>query len=217
MLTPEEVKLVLNQLSGISWLMVNLLYGSGLRQMECLRLRVQDIDFSYNQITVRSGKGEKDRLTMLPQVIKVPLRKHLDKVKKVHETDLSNGFGSVYLPNSLENKYPNAAKEWGWQYVFPANELSTDPRSGTKQRHHEGEWVLQRIVREARVKVGLVKPISCHMFRHSFVTHLLQAGYDIRTVQELLGHNDVKTTMIYTHVINQGGQGVRSPADLLMY
>jgi len=215
-LTPEEVRLVLNQLSGVSWIMVNLLYGAGLRQMECLRLRVQDIDFSYNQITVRSGKGDKDRLTMLPQVIKETLRRHLDKVKKVHEADLSHGFGSVYLPNALEKKYPNAAKEWGWQYVFPASELSTDPHTGKKQRHHEGEWVLQRLVREARVKAGIIKHISCHTFRHSFATHLLQAGYDIRTVQELLGHNDVKTTMIYTHVINQGGQGVRSPADILM-
>ncbi len=218
-LTPEEVRLVLNQLSGISWLMINLLYGAGLRQMECLRLRVQDIDFSYNQIAVRSGKGDKDRLTMLPHVIKEPLRRHLDKVKKVHETDLSHGLGGVYLPDALEKKYPNAAKEWGWSRkigMFPANELSIDPRSGKKRRHHEGEWVLQRLVREARVKAGLAKHISCHTFRHSFATHLLQAGYDIRTIQELLGHKDVKTTMIYTHVINQGGQGVRSPADLLI-
>ncbi|MFH1528482.1 MAG: integron integrase [Bacteroidota bacterium] len=215
-LTFEEVRLVLNQLSGVSRLMVNLLYGSGLRQMECLRLRAQDIDFSYNQITVRSGKGDKDRLTMLPNVIKEPLRRHLDKVKQLHEVDLAHGLGSVYLPDALEKKYPNAAREWGWQYVFPANELSIDPRSGKKRRHHEGEWVLQRIIKEARLKAGLVKRISCHTFRHSFATHLLQAGYDIRTVQELLGHNDVKTTMIYTHVLNKGGQGVRSPADLLL-
>lgn len=165
---------------------------------------------------MRSGKGDKDRLTILPNVIKEPLRRHLDKVKKLHEIDLCHGFGSVYLPNALEKKYPNAAREWGWQYVFPANKLSTDPRSGSKRRHHEGEWVLQRIIREARIKAGLVKHINCHTFRHSFATHLLQAGYDIRTVQELLGHNDVKTTMIYTHVINKGGQGVRSPADMLL-
>lgn len=215
-LTPEEVRLVMNQLSGIPWLMINLLYGAGLRQMECLRLRVHDVDFSYNQITVRGGKGDKDRLTMLPQVIKEPLQKHLVKVKKLHEQDLNNGYGQVYLPYALEKKYPNASKEWGWQYIFPARELSVDPRTGFKRRHHEGEWLLQRIVREARIKSGLSKRISCHTFRHSFATHLLQAGYDIRTVQELLGHSDLKTTMIYTHVIKQGGQGVQSPADMIL-
>lgn len=180
-----------------------------------LPIRVQDIDFSYNQIAVRSGKGDKDRLTMLPHVIKEALRRHLDKVKKVHETDLSHGFGGVYLPNALEKKYPNAVKEWGWQYVFPANELSVDPRSGIKRRHHEGAWMLQRNIKEARLKAGIAKHITCHTFRHSFATHLLQKGYDIRTVQELLGHSDVKTTMIYTHVLQQGGQGVISPADTL--
>ncbi len=215
-LTPEEVRLILNQLSGVPWLMVSMLYGAGLRQMECLRLRVQDIDFEYNQIMVRSGKGDKDRLTMLPRVVKEPLRRHLDKVRMIYDDDLAQGFGSVYLPDALMKKYPNAGKEWGWQYIFPGSELSIDPRSGKKQRHHEGEWVLQRLVKEARLKSGLVKHISCHTFRHSFATHLLQAGYDIRTVQELLGHRDVKTTMIYTHVISQGGQGVRSPVDSLM-
>ena len=214
-LTPEEVRLVLNQSSGVSWLMINLLYGSGLRQMECLRLRVQDIDFSYNQVTVHAGKGDKDRITMLPQIVKEPLQRHLEKVKKLHEDDLSRGFGQVYLPTALEKKYPNAAKEWGWQYVFPANELSVDPRSGIKRRHHEGAWVLQRNIKEARLKAGIAKHITCHTFRHSFATHLLQKGYDIRTVQELLGHSDVKTTMIYTHVLQQGGQGVISPADTL--
>jgi len=182
-LTVEEVRLVLNQLSGLSWLMVNLLYGSGLRQIECLRLRVQDIDFSYNQVTVRAGKGDKDRVTMLPQIVKEPLQRHLEKVKKLHEDDLSRGFGQVYLPTALEKKYPNAAKEWGWQYVFPANELSVDPRSGLKRRHHEGVWVLQRNIKEARLKAGIAKHITCHTFRHSFATHLLQKGYDIRTVQ----------------------------------
>jgi integron integrase len=214
-LTVEEVRLVLNHLSGIPWLMVNLLYGSGLRQMECLRLRVKDIDFGYNQITVRSGKGAKDRITMLPQIIKEPLQKHLTKVKKMHDEDLAKGFGQVYLPSALEKKYPNAAKEWAWQYVFPANELSVDPRSGLKRRHHQGEWILQKCIKEVRMKVGLAKNISCHTFRHSFATHLLKKGYDIRTVQELLGHSDVKTTMIYTHVLQQGGQGVLSPADMI--
>jgi integron integrase len=215
-LTPEEARLIINQLSGISWLLVNLLYGSGLRQIECLRLRVHDIDFSYNQIMVRSGKGDKDRITMLPQVVKNPIFKHLEKVKNLHKMDLAKGHGSVYLPTALERKYPGAAKEWGWQYVFPAKELSVDPRSGIKRRHHQGEWLLQREIKEARIKAGLIKRTSCHTFRHSFATHLLQAGYDIRTVQELLGHKDVKTTMIYTHVLNQGGQGVRSPEDMIL-
>ena len=214
-LTVEEVRLVMGHLTGATWLLVNLLYGSGLRQAEGLRLRVQDIDFSYNQITVRSGKGDKDRFTMLPQIVKEPLKRHLEKVKHLHDMDLANGFGNVYLPTAIDKKYPNAAKEWAWQYVFPARELSTDPRSGIKRRHHQGEWVLQRELKQARLKAGLTKRISSHTFRHSFATHLLQSGYDIRTVQELLGHNDVRTTMIYTHVIQQGGQGVRSPADMI--
>lgn len=214
-LTVEEVRLVMNHLTGVPWLMVNLLYGAGLRQAECLRLRVQDIDFSYNQITVRAGKGDKDRMTMLPKIVKEPLKRHLEKVKHVHDFDLSHGFGHVYLPTALDKKYPNAAKEWAWQYVFPAKELSVDPRTGIKRRHHQGEWLLQREIKQARIKAGLSKRISCHTFRHSFATHLLQNGYDIRTVQELLGHNDVRTTMIYTHVIQQGGQGVRSPADMI--
>lgn len=215
-LTPAEMRLIVNQLSGVTWLMVNLLYGSGLRQIECLRLRVQDIDFSYNQITIRAGKGDKDRYTMLPQIVKTPLQRHLQKVKRLHEVDISRGFGSVYLPTAIEKKYPNAAREWGWQYLFPAKELSYDPRTGLKRRHHEGEWTLQREIKQARIKAGLIKRISCHTFRHSFATHLLQSGYDIRTVQELLGHKNVKTTMIYTHVLHQGGQGVRSPADILL-
>jgi len=214
-LTVEEVRLIMHQLTGVPWLMVNMLYGAGLRQAECLRLRVQDIDFSYSQITVRAGKGDKDRFTMLPQLVKEPLKRHLEKVKHLHDMDLARGFGQVFLPTAIEKKYTNAAKEWAWQYVFPARELSVDPRSGIKRRHHQGEWVLQREIKQARIKAGLTKRISSHTFRHSFATHLLQNGYDIRTVQDLLGHNDVRTTMIYTHVIQQGGQGVRSPADMI--
>jgi integron integrase len=214
-LTINEVRLVLNHLTGVPWLMANLLYGAGLRQAECLRLRVQDIDFSYNQITVRSGKGDKDRFTMLPKIVKEPLKRHLEKVKHLHEMDLAQGYGYVYLPSALEKKYANAAKEWAWQYIFPARELSIDPRSGIQRRHHQGEWLLQREIKQARTKAGLTKRISSHTFRHSFATHLLQNGYDIRTVQELLGHSDVKTTMVYTHVLQKGGQGVESPADML--
>lgn len=209
----EEVSIILNQLSGIYWLMGMLLYGSGLRLLECLRLRVKDIDFKYNQIVVRDGKGEKDRVTMLPGKVKAPLQAHLQKVKKVHEEDLEKGFGAVYLPYALERKYPNANREWKWQYIFPASQLSVDPRSGVKRRHHLHESVLQRAVKEAIRKAGITKQSGCHTFRHSFATHLLEDGYDIRTVQELLGHEDIKTTMVYTHVLNQGGKGVKSPAD----
>ncbi|MBI1987231.1 MAG: integron integrase [Nitrospinae bacterium] len=213
--TREEVKSVLNCLSDINRLMANLLYGSGLRLMECLRLRVKDIDFSYNQIVVRDGKGEKDRVTMLPLSLKDPLQRHLKEVKKLHQKDLNDGFGDVYLPYALERKYPNACREWAWQYVFPSLKRSIDPRSGIERRHHLGKEVLQRAVKEAIWKAGIHKAASCHTFRHSFATHLLEAGYDIRTVQELLGHKDVSTTMIYTHVLNRGGKGVQSPADLL--
>jgi len=213
--TRQEVKAVINQLSGIKWIMVNLLYGAGLRLLECLRLRIQDINFEYNQIMVRDGKGQKDRITMLPNIVKSDLEKHVEKVKRLHEKDLHQGYGEVYLPFALERKYPKANKELKWQYVFPSEKLSIDPRSGKKRRHHLDESVLQRTVKEAIRNAGINKNGNCHTFRHSFATHLLEDGHDIRTVQELLGHEDVSTTMIYTHVIKKGGYGVQSPADKL--
>lgn len=214
-LTRDEVKAVLNHISGEEWMMACLLYGAGLRLMECLRLRLKDLDFGYLQIVVRDGKGQKDRVTMLPQAMVEPLKRHLEHVRALHQQDLREGFGAVYLPDALERKYPQAAKEWGWQYVFPAKKRSIDPRSSKVRRHHYDENGLQRAVKEAVRAAGIPKPASCHSFRHSFATHLLEAGYDIRTVQELLGHKDVSTTMIYTHVMNKGGKGVRSPMDLL--
>jgi len=183
--------------------------------MECLRLRVQDIDFLSNHLVVRGGKGDKDRVTMLPAAVQEPLRRHLEQVKAQYRRDIENGRGGASLPNALERKYPNAAKAWGWQFVFPATKLSPDPRSGMIRRHHLHETVLQKAVKEACHKAGLSKHAGCHTFRHSFATHLLEDGYDIRTVQELLGHKDVSTTMIYTHVLNRGGRGVFSPADRL--
>ncbi|MGH8523839.1 MAG: integron integrase [Gammaproteobacteria bacterium] len=212
-LTVEEVRAVLAELKGSVWLMAGLLYGSGLRLMECLRLRIKDLDFAMHQIVVRDGKGAKDRMTMLPAQLVEPLRSHLSKVKGLHERDLSESFGTVYLPYALERKYPNANREWGWQYVFPASKRSIDPMSGIERRHHIDPTVLQRGIRQAVRTAGLVKPASCHTLRHSFATHLLQGGYDIRTVQELLGHADVSTTMIYTNVLNRGGRGVVSPLD----
>jgi integron integrase len=197
------------------WLMATLLYGTGLRLMECLRLRVKDIDFARNQITIREGKGNKDRLTMLPAAVKDPLARHLEGVREQHKRDLTNGLGRVFLPDALERKYPNANREWGWQWVFPATQISLDPRSKVQRRHHLHESVLHRAIKEATRRAKIAKPVSCHTFRHSFATHLLEDGYDIRTVQELLGHKDVSTTMIYTHVLNRGGQGVHSPADRL--
>ncbi len=192
-----------------------LLYGAGLRLSECLELRIKDVDFGYNQITVRDSKGDKDRITVLPEKVNQSLKEHLIKVKRIHETDLKAGFGMVYLPYALKRKYPNADKEWGWQYVFPATKISTDPRTGIKRRHHIYETVLQKAVKQATKKTGIVKQASCHTFRHSFATHLLDAGYNIRKVQELLGHKDVRTTMIYTHVINKGGVGIKSPANII--
>lgn len=214
-LTQEEVKTLLTELEGEKLIMANLLYGAGLRLMECIRLRVKDVDFSYRQVVVRDGKGEKDRVTVLPVRVIEPLQKHLVQVKTLHEQDLREGFGKVYLPHALERKYPHADREWGWQYVFPSQKRSIDPRTKIERRHHIDETVLQRAVKEAARRARIHKHIGPHVLRHSFATHLLEAGYDIRTVQELLGHEDVKTTMIYTHVLNKGGKGVQSPADRL--
>jgi integron integrase len=214
-LSRQEVKALLDGLKGTEWLMAMLLYGAGLRLMECLRLRVKDLDFSSNQIIVRAGKGDKDRITTLPTVVRDPLQRHLEQVKRQYQQDMANGQGGVSLPDALEKKYPNAPKEWSWQFVFPASKYSLDPRSGKRRRHHLHETVLQKAVKEACRKAELSKHAGCHTLRHSFATHVLEAGYDIRRVQELLGHKDVTTTMVYTHVLNRGGQGVLSPADRL--
>ena len=211
--TREEVRALMKRLSGVDLIAASLMYGAGLRLMECLRLRVKDIDFSYNQITIRSGKGEKDRVTMLPASLKEPLRCHLLNVRLIHQTDLRQGLGEVYLPYALERKFSGAARQWGWQYVFPAQGLTRDPRSGNLRRHHVHESKIQRAVKNAIRASRITKRGSCHTFRHSFATHLLEDGYDIRTVQELLGHKDVRTTMIYTHVLNRGGRAVISPLD----
>ncbi len=212
-LTESEVHNLLAHLDGQNWLMASLLYGAGLRLMECIRLRVKDIDFDYRQLTVRDGKGAHDRVTMLPEASREVLRTHLDRVRSLHQQDLVGGGGDVYLPYALERKYPNAGKHWNWQYIFPATRLSVDPRSGIERRHHVDEKSLQRAVKNAVRRARLTKPATCHTLRHSFATHLLQRGQDIRTVQELLGHKDVRTTMIYTHVLNRGAKGVRSPLD----
>ncbi|MBI3757820.1 MAG: integron integrase [Deltaproteobacteria bacterium] len=212
-MTREEVAAVLSLMDGTAQLVAKLLYGSGLRIMEAVRLRIKDIDYQMKQLTVRAGKGDKDRFTTFPATLTPLLQNHLAGVKTLHQQDLARGHGSVYLPHALARKYPATAQEWSWQYVFPARTVSIDPRSGLTRRHHLDPSVVNKAIKVAVRRVGLTKQISAHTFRHSFATHLLQRGTDIRTIQQLLGHNDVATTMIYTHVLQQGGQGVPSPLD----
>ena len=215
-LSREEVAAVLSRLEGIPQLVVLLLYGTGMRILECLRLRVQDVDFDLGHITIRRPKGGRDRVTMLPESTRDRLRDHLLTVRALHERDLADGFGNVYLPDALARKYPHADRDWKWQYIFPAGSRGIDPRTGIERRHHLHESVIRKAVYAAARSAAIPKKVSCHTFRHSFATHLLMAGHDIRTIQELLGHKDVKTTMIYTHILgNSGGRGVTSPADTL--
>jgi integron integrase len=212
-LSREEVERVLRHLRGPVWLIASLLYGAGLRLLECAELRIKDLHFERREIVVRDGKGGKDRVTMLPGALHDPLRRHLEDVRTLHRADLAAGAGRVALPGTLAVKYPSAPGEWGWQWVFPATRLYRDVATGERRRHHLHESVVQRAVKDTVRAAGIPRPATCHSFRHSFATHLLEAGYDIRTIQELLGHRDVSTTMIYTHVLNQGGRGVRSPLD----
>jgi integron integrase len=214
-LAREEVAAVLGHLRGTPWLMASLLYGCGLRLLECARLRVKDVALAHGELLVRDGKGRKDRITMLPARLRGPLEAHLQRTRLQHAADLREGAGAVALPDALRLKYPNATREWAWQWVFPATRTYLDRETGERRRHHLHESVLQRAFKDAARTAGLTKPASCHTLRHSFATHLLEAGYDIRTIQELLGHRDVATTMIYTHVLNRGGRGVRSPLDSL--
>lgn len=212
-MTRAEVSAVMSKLRGVDALMASLLYGAGLRLLECARLRIKDVDFGAMQVTVRRGKGSRDRVSLLPRTLVEPLRAHVAAVRTQHEADLEQGAGHVALPGALRMKYPNASREWGWQWLFPATRAYTDPETQERRRHHRHETALQRAVRVAAVAAGIVKPVSCHTFRHSFATHLLESGYDIRTIQKLLGHRDLKTTMIYTHVLERGPLGVKSPLD----
>jgi integron integrase len=215
-LSVAEVQALFSVLTGVKWLIGVLLYGSGLRLLECLRLRVKDVDFTRAEIMVREGKGNKDRVTLLPEAVRGPLTKELERVRALHQSDLRSGGGRVLMPDALARKYPHASAEWAWQWVFPASKISVDPRSGHRGRHHLHESVIQKAMHEAARRVGIGKPVGPHTLRHCFATELLAAGYDIRTVQELLGHHDVATTMVYTHILNRGGRGVQSPADRLM-
>lgn len=214
-LTPDEVRSVLQQMSGVHRIIVQLLYGSGLRLREAMQLRIKDLDFPHHQIVVRDAKGQESRVTMLPTSAVTPLQEHLKMVQRLHQQDLEHGYGAVVSPFALARKYPNANRQWIWQFVFPSSTRCRDPRSGAVVRYHLHESGLQKAVKQAVREAGIHKRVGCHTFRHSFATHLLQNSYDIRTIQELLGHKDVKTTMIYTHVLNQGGRGVRSPLDMV--
>jgi integron integrase len=215
-LSRDEVTAILRNLDGLHWLAACLLYGSGLRLMECIRLRVKDIEFDHRAIFVRAGKGAKDRVVTLPDALLIPLQRHLSSVKNTHEKDLADGYGQVWLPHALARKYPRAPAEWGWQYVFPASRRSIDPRSGVVRRHHFDESSIQRAVKIAIRRADINKPASCHTLRHSFATHLLERGMDIRTVQEQLGHKDVRTTQLYTHLLKRGGDAVISPLGAVL-